>query len=214
VALWFAVDFDGTIYLYRELYGCKEKEHDAGLRQTNTEICNAVIGAEKEKITFRVADPACWSPTKLKGSNVNHGPSFVEDAGKEGLFFLKADNDRIRGKQQCHQRFMLETETDEKTGEVLKEYPRFVAFNDCQHWWRTMTQLREDMKNPEDVDTAQEDHHYDTTRYAFMSRPIIPKRRVTVPQGTFQAERQRYIKAKKYAMRHGVSVEAAYSRVR
>jgi hypothetical protein len=214
VALWFAVDFDGVIYLYRELYGCKEEQRDMGLRQTNTEICRAILDVEKEKIKYRVADPACWAPTKLKGSNKAHGPSFVEDAGKEGLFFLKADNDRLRGKQQCHQRFMLETETNPKTGEVQKEYPRFVAFNDCKHWWRVMTQIREDPKNPEDVDTDQEDHHYDTTRYAFMSRPVIPTRRVDVPQGTFQAERRRLIRAKDYARRHGVSLETAYSRVR
>lgn len=212
VALWFAVDFDGIIYLYRELYGAKD-DSNVGLRQTNTEIARAILDVEKERIKFRVADPACWSPTKLKGSNVVHGPSFVEDAGKEGLFFLKADNDRIRGKQQCHQRFKLETETDDE-GIVIKEYPRFVAFKDCKNWWRTMLQVRENPRDPEDVDTDQEDHCYDATRYAFMSRPFIPKRTVNVPPGSFQAERARYIKAKKYAVRHGVSMSVAYGRVR
>ncbi len=77
-----------------------------------------------------------------------------------------------------------------------------------------MTQIREDPKKPEDVDTDQEDHHYDTTRYAFMSRPVVPKRRIEIPQGTFQAERRRLIRAKKYARQHGVSLETAYSRVR
>lgn len=214
VALWFALDYDGVLWLYRELYGGKSDEADMGLRQTNTEICQAIWEAEKEKIAYRVADPACWAPTKLKGSNKNFGPSFVEDASKEGLFFLKADNDRIRGKQQCHQRFMLETEEDPKTGEVLKEYPRFVAFNDCKNWWRTMMQLREDPKNPEDVDTDQEDHCYDSTRYAFMSRPVMPKKKIDIPPGTFAAERRRLIRARKYAQRHGVSLEAAYARVR
>ena len=212
-ALWFAVDYDGVIYLYRELYGCKEDQHDMGLRQTNAEICRAILDVEKERVKYRVADPACWSPTKIRGSNKAHGPSFVEDAANEGLFFLKADNDRLRGKQQCHMRFMLETETNNK-GEVIKEYPRFVAFNNCKHWWRTVMQLREDPKNPEDVDTDQEDHLYDTTRYAFMSRPVTPVRKPDIPQGTFQAERRRLIRARKYSRRHGVSLEVAYSRVR
>ena len=212
-ALWFAVDYDGIIYLYRELYGCKEDQHDIGLRQTNAEICRAILDAEKEKVKYRVADPACWSPTKLRGSNKAHGPSFIEDAANDGLFFLKADNDRLRGKQQCHMRFMLETETD-KNGEVIKEYPRFVAFNDCKNWWRTMTQIREDVKNPEDVDTDQEDHLYDTTRYAFMSRPVTPQRKPDIPYGTFQAERRRLIRARKYSREHGVSLEVAYGRVR
>jgi hypothetical protein len=202
------------LYLYRELYGNKPDSHDVGLRQTNTQICQAIHDAEKEKINYRVADPACWAPTKLRGSNKAHGPSFTEDASREGLFFLKADNDRLRGKQQCHQRFMLEEETDSETGEVLHEAPRFVAFNSCKHWWRTMLNLRESERLPEDVDTDQEDHLNDTTRYAFLSRPIIPKKFDPIPQGTFAAERRRYIRAKKYSQRHGVSMQAAYSRVR
>ena len=212
-ALWFAVDYDGVIYLYREKFGMKGDDPNAGVRQTNSEICHEIINIEKEKIKFRVADPACWSPTKMKGSNQVHGPSFVEDAGREGLFFLKADNDRLRGKQQMHQRFMLETETDTE-GKVVDEHPRFVAFNSCKNWWRELMDIREDPKNPEDVDTDQPDEAYDCTRYMFMSRPIMPRKRVTIPPGSFMAERNKYIKAKKFARRHGVSLAAAYGRVR
>lgn len=214
VALWFAVDYDGVMYLYRELYGGQKGEPDKGLRQTNMEIARAIVAAEREKVNFRVADPACWSPTKIKGSNKVHGPSFVEDASKEGLFFMKADNDRLRGKQQCHMRFAMDEIVDSETGEVVEEHPMFVAFNNCANWWRTMAQLREDPKNPEDVDTDQEDHCYDTTRYAFMSRPIVPKRFNKIPPGSFAAERNRLLNAKKYARRHGVSLAAAYARVR
>ena len=213
VALWFAIDFDGCMYLYKELYGCKDGEPDTGLRQNNDEICRAILDVEREKVRYRVADPACWSPTKVKGSNKNFGPSFVEDAGHHGLFFTKADNDRMRGRQQCHQRFALEHEVD-SSGVVTKEYPRFVAFSSCKHWWRTMTQLHEHGKNPEEIDTDQEDHHYDTTRYAFMSRPIVPKKRTQIPPGSFKAERDRYIRAKKYARAHGVSMAAAYAVIR
>lgn len=212
-ALWFAVDFDGVIYLYREKYGMKGKDPNAGVRQTNTQICQEILNIEVEKVKFRVADPACWSPTKLKGSNQVHGPSFVEDASKEGLFFLKADNDRLRGKQQVHQRFQLEQEID-KDGVIVAEHPRFVAFNNCKRWWEEIPLLYEDPKNPEDVDTDQPDEGYDCTRYAFMSRPIIPKIKKTEPQGTFAAERKKYIRAKAYAKRHGVSMAAAYGRVR
>jgi hypothetical protein len=159
--LVFGTDHNGVLYLIKELYGAKEGESDVGLRQTNTEICRKIEEVESElkrKINYRTADPACWSPTKLKGSNKHHGPSFVEDASREGMFFLQADNDRMRGKQQCHQRFMLDEKTDPQTGEVIDTYPRFVAFNNCKHWWRTMTNLREHAKNPEEVDTDQEDH--------------------------------------------------------
>jgi hypothetical protein len=75
---------------------------------------------------------------------------------------------------QLHQRFQMETDTDANTGEVIKEYPRMVIFNSCSHWWRTMLEMREDPKNPEDVDTNQEDHLYDVTRYLCLTRPITP----------------------------------------
>ena len=223
-AFWFAVDFDGVLYLYREHYGAKDysdwikglnrqPDWNKGARQTNVEICREILNLEKEKINYRVADPACWAPTKLKGSNKNFGPSFVEDARGEGLFFLKADNDRIRGKQQVHQRLKLEEDTG-LDGEVINEHPRFIAFNDCRRWWAEMQALYEDPKNPEDVDTEQPDEGYDCFRYAAMSRPIIPKKRFVERQGTFQAERNRLIRAKKYAKRHGISLAGAYARVR
>ena len=172
-ALYFAVDYDNIAYLYREVYGMREKDPNKGLRQTNDEICRVILDNEHEKINTRIADPACWGPTKLKGSNVMFGPSFAEDAMRHGLFFLKADNDRLRGKQQIHMRLQLEQEIDHDTGEITKEYPKFVAFNDCARWWEEFTNLREDEKNPEDVDTNLEDHAPDEIRYACMSRPWV-----------------------------------------
>jgi hypothetical protein len=127
------------------------------------------------------------------------------------VYFLKADNDRLHGKQQVHKRLKVQTEVDE-SGEITSEYPMFKALNSCKGFWRTFPQLREDPRNPEDVDTDQEDHIYDEVRYMCMARPIVPKRAVRVPAGSFQAERQRLMRAKKYANRHGVSVDVAYSR--
>jgi len=213
-ALWFAIDFDGVMYLYREKYGMVDNDPNKGARQTNTEICREIHKIETERITFRVADPACWAPTKMKGSNTILGPSFTEDASKEGLYFLKADNDRLRGKQQVHQRFSLEQVVNEQTGEILSETPRFVAFNSCKRWWEEMQSLYEDPRNPEDVDTDQPDEGYDCLRYAFMSRPIIPKVQRREPQGTFASERKRLIRARAYSTRHGISLAAAYARIR
>ena len=215
--LVFSVDFDGCLYLVKEHYGMKGTNPNEGVRQTNTEICREILKVEdllKVKMRYRVADPACWAPTKLKGSNKNFGPSFVEDASKEGLFFIKPDNSRIRGKQQVHQRLQLEEEIDQKTGEVISEYPRFQAFKTCKRWWAEMMSLYENVKDSEDVDTDQPDEGYDCTRYAMMSRPFIPKLKPKEMPGTFQAERKRYIRAKQYAIRHSVSLAAAYAAVR
>jgi hypothetical protein len=210
---WYAVDFDGVLYRYREWYGCKEgAETDIGLRMTATEIARGIMEREREKITFRIADPACWSKMPLKDRGV--GPSVIEDMTREGLRFVKADNNRLLGKAQVHARLKLEEVVNEETGEVEKEYPRLVVFNDHHHFWRTMLQIYANPNDPEDVDTDQEDHIYDELRYAVMARPVRPKKVVRIPPGTFRAERNRYIKAKRYAERHGTSLETAYGRVR
>ena len=214
-ALYFAVDYDGTIYLYREKYGMVGIDPNKGVRQNNDEICREILKLEEtEKITMRIADPACWGPTKIKGSNTVLGPSFVDDATQFGLYFLKADNDRLRGKQQMHQRFALLENIHHETGELISEVPQFVAFNSCKRWWEEVQALYEDPKNPEDVDTDQPDEGYDCTRYMFMSRPITPKIISTQPTGTFKSERNKLIRAKKYAIRHGVSLAVSYSRIR
>jgi hypothetical protein len=214
---WYAIDYDGRLWRYREWYGTKERVSpndplDVGLKMTTIEIARGIMDREKEKIKFRVADPACWSRSIQKGGV--QGPPPTEDMAKEGVFFLKGDNNRLSGKMQVHQRFKLEEEIEPTTGEVMEENPRFYAFNDQKHFWRTMTELRLDEKNNEDVDTDQEDHIYDEFRYACMSRPVRPKIVERIPRGTFAAERSRYLRAKKYAQVHGTSMEVAYHRVR
>ena len=209
---WYALDYDGVLYRYREWYGCKDNEHDIGLKMSATDIARGIWEREKEKVRFRVADPACWNKRPKKDGPP--GPSVVEDMSKEGIYFTKADNNRILGKLQVHNRLKMEEEIDPSTGEITKSYPRCLIFRNNKHFWRTMMELRLDPKNPEDVDTDQEDHIYDEFRYACMARPVIPRKKERIPPGSFMAERNKYIKAKKYAQRHGVSLEAAYGRVR
>jgi hypothetical protein len=47
-----------------------------------------------------------------------------------------------------------------------------------------------------------------------MARPIKPKQVNRIPAGSFMAERNKLIRAKKYARTHGVSVDVAYGRTR
>jgi hypothetical protein len=195
---WYAVDFDGIVYRYREWYGCQPGESDKGVRMTSTEVARGILEREREKIKYRVADPACWNPQVRKDKTM--GPSIVEDMGREGVYFLKADNNRELGKLQVHQRLRLDEE----------EKPQFLIFNNCKAFWNTFPELRADEKNDEDVDTRQEDHVYDEVRYALMSRPIVPKRREVVPPNSMLAERLRLKKARAMASRDGISWQQAY----
>ena len=216
---WYAVDYDGVLYRYREWYGCKREEMndpqgaDVGLKLQAWEVAKGIIDREKgEKIRMRVADPSIWHPRPETRRKESHGITIQDDMTSQGVYFLKADNDRLHGKMQVHKRLKIETEVDEETGEVTDERPLVKVFNTCKGFWRTMPALREDEKNPEDIDTDQEEHIYDEFRYMCMARPIQPRPKKRVVEGSFQAERAKLIRARKYASRHGISVDVAYSR--
>lgn len=210
---WYAVDYDGILYRYREWYGCKEGQVDMGLKIPAYEVARGIIDREKEKVRFRIADPSIWHPRPDSRKGEAKGPTIQDDMAAEGVFFLKADNDRIQGKMQVHKRFRIDEDIDKSTGEVISNVPVRV-FNNCINFWRTMMKLQESPNNPEDVDTDQEDHIYDEFRYACMARPIKPKKIERIPSGSFMAERKKLIKAKEYAKRHGTSIETAYQRTR
>lgn len=218
---WYAVDYDGILYRYREWYGCKKELTgesdgvDVGLKMQAWEVGKGILDREQgEKIRIRIADPSIWHPRPETRRTESRGVTIHEDFVNEGVYFLKADNDRTHGKMQVHKRLKLDEEIDAETGEVVSERAMVRVFNSCKGFWRTFPGLREDAKNPEDVDTDQEDHIYDEFRYMCMARPIAPRKVERIATGSFQAERNRLIRAKKYARSHGVSVAAAYQRIR
>lgn len=218
---WYAIDYDGILYRYREWYGCKKEAlgvadgADVGLKMPAWEVASGILDREKgEKIRMRIADPSIWHPRPESRRSESRGITIHEDMTQQGVYFMKADNDRNHGKMQVHKRLKVEIEIEESTGEVTGEHPMMKVFNSCKGFWRTMPLLREDPKDPEDIDTDMEEHIYDEFRYMCMARPIRPKKVNRIPEGSFMAERNRLIRAKQYAQRHGTSVDAAYSRVR
>lgn len=213
---WYAMDYDGRIFRYREWYGCKENERDVGLKMNAQDVARGILEREKpgEKIRTRIADPSIWNIIPDTRRNEVRGPSVYDDMMAQGVFFLKADNDRAQGKLQVHKRLTLQEEIDASTGEALQDAAQFYVFTDQKHFWRCMLEMREDPKNPDDVDTDQEDHIYDEVRYSCMFKPMRPKKVSKIPYGSFTHERNRYLRAKKYAQTHGVSIETAYQRIR
>jgi hypothetical protein len=209
---WWAIDYEGHKYLYREWYIAKKDEQRnsyVGLKLTASEIARGIMEREENerKMGARImpgpADPSIWNKRRDPKSGII-GPSVSDEMQAEGISWLKADNDRILGKQQVHAHLALDD----------KGQAQFHVFNDCDHWWRTMFLIHEDAKNIEDVDTEQEDHIYDTTRYFMMFKPIQPRHKLKSEVGTFAYERKKYIKAKQYAINHGVSMNQAYGMVR
>lgn len=202
--LWIAVDFDGNLWVFKELYGSKGKEgeEDTGLKQTATEVARAIKGAEREmrrKIHIGPADPSIWSRQIKKDGTV--GPSVADEMLAEGVSWLKADNDRKQGWHQLHTRLATDDEG----------HPGLYIHKGCVHLWRTLPLLQE---NPNDTDDVlhknAEDHPPDCLRYGAMHRPMKPRVRVAPDVGSFQAERRKYLKAKRLADRRGISISEAY----
>lgn len=134
---WGAVDYDGVIWIYRELYGSQHNQPDIGTKETAREVAMRVRELEKgEKVHSGVADPACW--TKM-----GTGPSVAEEFDLENIYWEKADNSRLAGKMQFHSRL--------RDGGIK-------FFSTCRHAIRTIPQLVYDKTRVEDVDTDQEDH--------------------------------------------------------
>jgi hypothetical protein len=219
---WYAVDYDNVLYRYREWYGCKLEEKvsdegaNVGLRMQAWEVAQGINRIEREAgetVRRRYADPSIWHPRQESRKKEALGITIEEDFSRQGVHFIKADNDRLHGKLQVHRRLQMDESIDEETGEVTQEDPRLQVFNTCAGFWRTMPQLYESAKNPDDVDTDQEDHIYDEVRYMCMARPVTHKKVEALPQGTFRAEREKLIRAKRYAKRHGTSVDLAYRKL-
>ncbi len=150
--LWFAVDYDHNLIVYREYYG-KGKNAE--------EFANIILNMEKgDQVTHGILDASTWA---RRG---DMGPSIAETMIRMGCLWRQSDrspNSRISGKLEVHRRLAIDPKTSQ---------PRIKIFNNCVNLIRTLPALPRSKTNPEDVDTDGEDHAYDALRYGCMSRPV------------------------------------------
>lgn len=160
---WWAVDYDGRAYLYRQLYGCTDSPN-TGLKLEPREIARRIRSIEDEleqgNTIFGIADPAIWDESRGRDGTI------ITMFENEGIYFEKGKHDRLSGKMQCHYRFAFDDEG------LAMAY----VFKTCRQFLRTIPNLVYDDVNCEDVNSACEDHDYDAMRYFFMANPIAPKR--------------------------------------
>ena len=145
----------GSMIKYREWYGSQGP--NKGLKMTADVVAQGVVLREKgERIRYGVADPAIYIR--------DGGPSIGETMSLHKCNWRRADNKRKTGAEQLRQRL---------TG--IDGRPLLYFLDNCEDTIRTLPTLQHDDKDPEDVDTEAEDHAYDETRYAVMSRPWVPR---------------------------------------
>lgn len=161
VCLWFAIDFDGNIYIYRELVTTKVLAREFAYKLIDIER-----GA-KEKVRYGVLDASAWS---MRGENAPPPAEEMTAVGaKEGhnLTWRQSDrtaHSRITGKAQVHKYLQKDPETGK---------PKAFIFDTCVDLISCLSSLPIDKNDPEDVDTKADDHSYDAFRYGVMSRPTV-----------------------------------------
>ena len=164
--LWGAVDWDGTIWIYRELYA-------SGF--TGERLAQTINALEENDplMQISVLDGACWSKHGT-------GPSIAESLIRNGVRFVPADKHRLAGKIELHRRLAINERTEE---------PKLKMFSTCTNLVRTLPTLPLSKTNSEDVDTKAEDHAYDALRYMCMTRPTgLPQHNLfnQIKKETFQ----------------------------
>ena len=152
--LWFAVDPNGRVYVYRELYET---------RMLSSEMASRIRSLTgREQLAYTVASPDAWQQRGMNGSGDIAGMSIAEVFAAGGVPLLRADNSRVPGWQRIR----------EYLAPAAHGKPQLQIFSCCVNLIRTLPQLTFDAQMVEDVAGNCEDHAPEALRYGLMSRPI------------------------------------------
>jgi len=169
---WYAVFPEGTLIRYRELYV---------EGYTYFDLAHLILATNKKTqetdIRYMVADPAIWGDrqhhdkhleVKTGEAKGKSGYQVMQEVIGDKFPIIKGDNRRnvgwVRFKEGLKAYF----------NQFKELTARFLVTDNCKHFIRTIPGCIHDEHDPEDLDTAGEDHPADEGRYAIMSRPEIP----------------------------------------
>lgn len=155
-ALFGAIDNDGVLYIYRELYSSK---------LTTNQQAELILDSldKNERIEWFAADPAMW---QRQGTGESHSQIY----SRYNLHLIASSNKRVPGWAIIH--------------EYLHN-KKIKFFRNCTNSIRTIPTLMHSKTNPEDLDTHQEDHAVDALRYLLLTlrgfRTVTPQDNDKVP---------------------------------
>lgn len=179
-----------SLILIGEWYGCPPNELNKGLNMSSTNVAKGVkwidgwlSGNESDapdeiKVDGKVQGQLNVMPNicsrvvsgPADGAIYNTGDdelSIADKMKKQGVEWIEANKkpgSRINGASLFAD--MLEAVVEAKNTESgIPEKPAFYVFDYCRGWISRVPVLVRDSKNPDDVDTEQEDHDWDATRY-------------------------------------------------
>jgi hypothetical protein len=164
-AHWGTKDEDGAVYIIDELYGPGITGRTFG-EKVVAKFRNQKWGTRKRSLNevYFLLD---WQAFARNGSD---GLSPGDGLIASGLRIFDANKDRTAGMEQFRERLQLRpVEIDGET----RMLPKFYVFKDrCPNLCRVLPMLMGSKSDPDDIDTNQEDHPYDSVRYLIMDWPV------------------------------------------
>jgi len=138
--LWFAIDYDGRVWCYKELYQTE---------QTAKQNAEKIIDmSQGETYQYTTIDPSVFTRSHT-------GESISEVLMMNGIQnIVKADNERIGGWNSVRQYLHVED-----------DYAELCIFDNCRNLIRTLPEQQYDPNRADDIDTRGEDHASDSLRY-------------------------------------------------
>ncbi len=179
----------GSIICIGEFYGCNPEEHNKGLKMSATNVAKLVKWVDDRLMGKEVGMPVDTKaeinivPGMVKG-RIMAGPadnaitnkdddmiSISDKMESQGVYWTKSDKkpgSRIAGAALLCE--MLEAALEAKESESgVGERPALYFMEHCRGIIARFPVLSRDSKNPDDIDTDQEDHDYDALRYRVTS---------------------------------------------
>lgn len=152
----------GVAWVDKRLRGeeCEEPEEtkQQGQMHIMPGICKEVIPGPADSAIYNTADNELSIGQKME----KQGVKWAESNKKPGS--------RINGASIFAD--MLEAVIEgKKTESGIPEKPALYVFDYCRGWISRVPVLVRDDKKPDDVDTTQEDHDWDATRYRVLHSP-------------------------------------------
>ena len=162
--LWAAVDEDGRVWIYRELYATQVGETDQAQRIRQAEDVD-------EHLTARYADDAMWA-TRGDAKPI---AEVYADEGVDLTEAGKGPGSRVIGWQRIHSYLAEAPACPHHRAQGWDTCPRLHVFSTCTELVRTLPSLpHAKTGNPEDADTTAEDHAPDALRYLLVNLGTEP----------------------------------------
>jgi len=188
--LWFAIDPDGNLFVYKEYYS-------PGVVSLH---CKAILEmSEDEHYSYTLLPPECWGKTREKEGKLW---SINDEYWENKISCIKANNDVLTGINRVGEYFKVrEDRVHPLTGE--KDSPSLFIFKNCknllieipEYGWKDQRGEEKAKEAPKKI----KDDAADAMRYGVMSRPSPASMEHTrTPYNSFKWHLQQITKNKNY----------------